>query len=49
MYRMQILRKCQICNMKMARYSCKMCGAPVCEDDYDKESGLCIACKQGIK
>lgn len=46
MYRMQILRKCEVCNLRIARYSCKYCGKSVCEDDYDKNSGLCIICKQ---
>ena len=44
---MKILDSCKICGQKIAKYSCSLCGANVCESCYDKSSGTCIKCKQG--
>jgi len=35
---------CQICEAERARYGCNRCGAVVCEDHYDRETGLCTNC-----
>ncbi|MFP3215041.1 MAG: hypothetical protein RXR32_00610 [Candidatus Micrarchaeota archaeon] len=37
---------CYICG-KPAKHVCKLCGRHVCEEHYDKETGLCINCKLG--
>ena len=42
-----MLSWCQVCRFKIAKYNCIFCGKAVCEEDYDKPSGLCIICKQG--
>lgn len=36
--------ECTICGFKKARFKCKLCSRQVCEDDYDKETGLCSVC-----
>lgn len=46
---MQIEKPCGICRKSFAKYACAGCGIQVCEADYDKESGLCIFCKQKLK
>ena len=40
---------CRVCNSRLAEYTCKSCGALVCERDYDKATGFCIICKQEKK
>jgi hypothetical protein len=37
---------CHICK-KVSRNTCSMCGRPVCEEHYDKLTGLCYTCKAG--
>jgi len=44
---MQRLTTCRVCKQKISKYNCKMCGNSVCENCYDKATGLCIVCKQG--
>ncbi len=44
---MQRLVSCKICSLAIAKYSCRKCGATVCESCYDKGLGLCLSCKQG--
>ncbi|WP_440059191.1 hypothetical protein ACSU1N_05230 [Thermogladius sp. 4427co] len=38
------MRTCDICGMKEGRYKCPVCGRFVCEDDFDFEKNMCIAC-----
>lgn len=40
--------KCEICEMKTPLYACKMCGRRVCDDDYDKDMGYCLVCKEAV-
>ena len=35
---------CQICRRKVAKFTCKNCGANACENCYDKKLGICITC-----
>jgi hypothetical protein len=37
---------CHMCGKK-ADKTCRMCGRPVCDDDYDSKTGTCSACKSG--
>ncbi len=39
---------CHICG-KPARYTCSLCGRPVCENDYDPGTGMCKMHKTGRK
>lgn len=41
---MELLRKCMYCNT-IARFTCKLCAAGVCEAHYDKHLGICIHCR----
>lgn len=43
---MEIRQQCDICKQRLAMYSCGLCGANVCEADYDKKTGLCVNCKR---
>ncbi|MGC8566543.1 MAG: hypothetical protein ACP5I6_04650 [Caldisphaera sp.] len=36
--------KCEICDEKEAKYECKICKRKVCEDDYNKNKGICKIC-----
>ncbi len=36
--------KCVICERKEAVHKCRLCGRPVCDDDYDQSTGLCSVC-----
>ncbi len=36
---------CSICERKQAKYRCRICGRPVCEEDYILEEGICRVCK----
>ncbi len=44
---MDQLAACQKCGQKIAKYKCARCGALVCKDCYDKETGKCIYCARG--
>ena len=46
---MQVLRKCQICGLRVAKYGCNHCGKNACETCFDLSNGICISCKQGKK
>lgn len=41
---------CSICGKATkAPHSCTFCGAIVCEDDYDVETGMCTLCRSRLK
>jgi hypothetical protein len=40
-----LMNLCEICEEKEAKYSCKLCGRKVCEDDFVKEKGICKVCE----
>jgi len=44
---MKKLILCQICEKNIAKNTCEMCGLTVCDDDYDRASGLCMSCRRG--
>ncbi|MEF8819673.1 MAG: hypothetical protein V5A31_08030 [Haloferacaceae archaeon] len=35
---------CGICGTALADRTCPNCGTAVCDDDFDAEHGLCVAC-----
>lgn len=41
---MDIVQYCEICNLKIAKYICKLCGKNVCEDHYNKDKKVCTDC-----
>ena len=41
------LTTCVVCGQDFAKYTCKLCGADVCDADYDKKKGICMPCLQG--
>ncbi len=41
-------RKCEICLEKPAVHRCPLCGRYVCEDHFDHEKGVCIACSEAL-
>ncbi|ESS09645.1 MAG: HIT zinc finger [uncultured archaeon A07HN63] len=46
---MSVTGVCQICEHRVAEYSCDRCGATVCAFDYDGEMGFCADCAQKAK
>jgi hypothetical protein len=40
---------CQICEAAPARHQCRRCGALVCTDHYDRETGLCTDCAAELR
>ncbi|MFB6134727.1 MAG: zinc finger HIT domain-containing protein [Halanaeroarchaeum sp.] len=40
---------CHVCERGPARYACERCGSLVCENHYDRETGLCSGCAQSSK
>lgn len=40
---MEVLGLCSICT-RPARYSCSLCGRPVCAEHYDKHNRMCYHC-----
>ncbi|MFH1332480.1 MAG: hypothetical protein ABIH63_04325 [archaeon] len=38
---------CMVCKQRIAKYTCIKCGSLVCDICYDRDSGMCIACKRG--
>ncbi len=40
---------CMICEDELGSFSCSMCGKVVGLKCFDKNSGLCVNCKQGKK
>ncbi len=41
------LKPCDICGMGIGKFVCRHCGANVCGDHYDRDSGLCDRCGLG--
>ena len=41
---MSVSGLCQICEVREAQFTCDNCGAVVCEDHYDEDTGLCADC-----
>jgi hypothetical protein len=46
---MSVTGVCQICEHRVAEYSCDRCGATVCAFDYDGEMGFCADCARKAK
>lgn len=44
---MEISKVCSICKNTLARFTCRLCGASVCSNCFDKKEGICLNCKQG--
>lgn len=44
---MSVSGLCQICEDARARYTCKTCGAAVCEAHFDSGASLCTECAPG--
>jgi len=44
---MDRISSCGLCGQDFAKYVCRLCGADVCEKDFVKKKGICIACYQG--
>lgn len=45
---MEVLGLCHYCS-KPARYSCAMCGRPVCSEHIDKHTHLCQQCSPELR
>ncbi len=41
-------RKCEICNIREARYVCTECGRTVCAIDFDPTRWICIECRNKL-
>jgi hypothetical protein len=41
---MSVSGLCQICETAEATHDCDRCGALVCDDDWDRQSGFCVEC-----
>jgi hypothetical protein len=41
---MSVTTLCQICESASASHTCSGCGAAVCAEHYDRETGLCTVC-----
>lgn len=41
---MSVSGLCQICEAAEATYDCNRCGALVCTEHWNRESGLCVEC-----
>ncbi len=39
---------CEICEEKEAKYICRLCKRKVCEDDFNKDKGICKICEMSI-
>jgi len=40
--------KCEICEEREVKYTCKICGRRVCEEDYLKEKEICRVCEMSL-
>ncbi|BBG23822.1 hypothetical protein IC006_1117 [Sulfuracidifex tepidarius] len=40
--------KCEICWENDSKHCCKICGRKVCEEDFNKERGICKVCEMSI-
>ncbi|MFB6193692.1 MAG: hypothetical protein ABEI75_01385 [Halobaculum sp.] len=44
---MSLTGLCQLCESATAEFRCELCGAPVCDDHYDRAVGACLQCARG--
>jgi hypothetical protein len=44
---MSVAELCQICEAAEARHTCEACGRQVCDDHFDREERVCVACARG--
>lgn len=35
---------CQVCESREAKHTCTQCGTAVCDEHFDRTSGLCVRC-----
>jgi len=40
--------KCEICEEREEKYTCKICGRRVCEEDYLKVKEICRVCEMSL-
>lgn len=45
---MSVTGICQLCESAEARHACDRCGRVVCDEHFDRESGLCIDCARDV-
>ncbi len=45
---MSVAGLCSICEIGSVVDGCDRCGRLVCEDHYDRKSGLCVECSREI-
>jgi len=46
---MSVTSICQVCESATASHTCDACGAAVCAEHYDRETGLCAPCASGTR
>ncbi|WP_049969824.1 hypothetical protein [Haladaptatus cibarius] len=45
---MSVTGLCQICETAKATHDCDRCGALVCDDDWNRDTGFCVECAAEI-
>jgi hypothetical protein len=46
---MSVTNLCQVCESATASHTCDTCGAAVCAEHYDRETGLCTVCAARVR
>jgi hypothetical protein len=46
---MSVTDVCQVCESAPGRHTCPQCGALVCDDHFDRASGLCVQCVSAVR
>lgn len=46
-YMGEIAVLCDICQTKIAKHVCVLCGRRVCSEHFDAKAGLCTICRKG--
>ncbi|MBI5871921.1 hypothetical protein HZB88_02445 [archaeon] len=44
---MKQLTQCMLCGINLAAYACTVCGRNICKGCFDRNLGLCVACRSG--
>lgn len=45
---MSVSSPCEICGQPAVEFSCTRCAALVCDEHYDRETGLCAECRSDV-